>query len=175
LAGRAAHALEAAGFAPRLDEKRGFDHGLFVPLSLMYPDAELPCVQVSLVRGLDAALHLRMGAALAALAGEELLVLGSGFSFHNMAEFFGAKGHDPRNEGFQAWLEDVCCDSGISPERRFERLAAWESAPYARYCHPREEHLLPLHVCAGMAEGRAARAQSITVLGKRSLCIRWLS
>jgi aromatic ring-opening dioxygenase catalytic subunit (LigB family) len=175
LAGRVAEALEAAGFVPRLDAERGFDHGLFVPLSLMYPGADIPCVQLSLVRGLEPALHLRLGAALAALADEDLLALGSGFSFHNMGEFFGASGRDPRNEGFQAWLEDSCCDPGIAAERRLDKLAAWEGAPYARYCHPREEHLLPLHVCAGMAGGRAARAQSITVLGKRSLCVRWLS
>ncbi|MFH2113853.1 MAG: class III extradiol ring-cleavage dioxygenase [Spirochaetota bacterium] len=195
LAGRIKSALDVAGLSLVMDTDRGFDHGLFVPLSLMYPEADIPCVQLSLVRGLDPALHLRIGQALAALVGEDILILGSGFSFHNMQEFFwlpGTSGQgDPRNDAFQTWLAETCGSSSLEPLERLERLAAWEAAPHARYCHPREEHLLPLHVCAGMAigagsgsaggtgggpgsaGGTSARCLELTVLGKRSLVAFW--
>jgi aromatic ring-opening dioxygenase catalytic subunit (LigB family) len=177
-----------------MDSDRGFDHGLYVPLSLMYPEADIPCVQLSLIRGLDPVLHLRMGQALAALGGEDILMLGSGFSFHNMQEFFSTSGPgipaDLRNDAFQAWLAETCGSPGLSGRERLERLAAWETAPHARYCHPREEHLLPLHVIAGAAIGddtalgegtlsdeaarvANARCQELTVLGKRSLVAFW--
>jgi 4,5-DOPA dioxygenase extradiol len=205
LAGRIKSALDKAGLPAALDNSRGFDHGLFVPLLLMYPEADIPCVQLSLVRGLDPALHLRMGQALAALSGEDILILGSGFSFHNMQEFFrssapGGQG-DPRNEAFQLWLAETCVSPDLTPRDRFERLLSWETAPHARYCHPREEHLLPLHVIAGAAFGAGlgagnsdglglsigigtagdsalsglskAYCQELTVLGKRSLVAFW--
>ncbi len=183
LAGRIKSAFNAAGLTLAMDTDRGFDHGLFVPLALMYPEADTPCVQLSLVRGLDPALHLRIGQALATLRGEDILILGSGFSFHNMQEFFrspGASGQgDPRNDAFQIWLAETCGSSTLEPHERLERLTAWEAAPHARYCHPREEHLLPLHICAGAASvagisgSRSARCQELTVLGKRSLVAFW--
>lgn len=183
LAGRIKSALNAAGLSLAMDTDRGFDHGLFVPLTLMYPEADIPCVQLSLVRGLDPTLHLRIGQGLAALAGEDLLILGSGFSFHNMQEFFRspeASGQgDPRNDAFQAWLTETCGSSNLGSKERLDRLAEWEAAPSARYCHPREEHLLPLHICVGMASctgeacSTSARCQELTVLGKRSLVAFW--
>ncbi len=177
LARRVLEALAAGGIPARAEGERGLDHGVFVPLALMYPEADVPCVQVSLVRGLDPGIHLRLGRALSALEGEDLLVLGSGFSFHNMREFFrgDAGDPDPRNEAFQAWLGDTC-DSGDLPWPEAEsRLEGWERAPHARYCHPREEHLLPLHVCAGFAGRRASRARTWTVLGKRASVFLWES
>jgi 4,5-DOPA dioxygenase extradiol len=177
LAGRIKSALERADLPVAMDSERGFDHGVFVPLSLMYPEADIPCVQLSLVRGLDPVLHLRIGQALAALGGEDVLILGSGFSFHNMQEFFRSPGasasDDPRNDAFQTWLAETCGGSILSDKERFQRLAAWETAPHARYCHPREEHLLPLHVVAGAAGGRCASCQELTVLGKHSLVAFW--
>lgn len=182
-------ALNRAGLSLAMDTDRCFDHGLFVPLMLMYPEADIPCVQLSLVRGLDPVLHLRMGQALASLGSEDLLILGSGFSFHNMKEFFRSPGtsgqEDPRNDAFQAWLAETCGGPNLGVEYRLERLATWETAPHARYCHPREEHLLPLHVCAGMAlsadfasgpdiPGKSTAAcQDLTVLGKHSLVAFW--
>ena len=189
LTDRIKSALNRVGLSLAMDTGRGFDHGLFVPLSLMYPEADIPCVQLSLVRGLDPVLHLRIGQALAALAGEDVLILGSGFSFHNMQEFFRTPGssgqEDPRNDAFQAWLAETCGSSKLGDQDRLQRLAAWETAPHARYCHPREEHLLPLHVCAGIAIGAdvpggpdilgkcTAACQELTVLGKRSLVAFW--
>jgi len=74
-------ALEEEGFTPKLDTHRGFDHGLFVPLKIMYPNADIPCVQLSLIKGLDSETHLRLGKALRSLKEQNLLILGSGFRF----------------------------------------------------------------------------------------------
>jgi aromatic ring-opening dioxygenase catalytic subunit (LigB family) len=168
--------FSTAGIKARADENRGFDHGLFIPLSLLRPHADLPCIQISLTADLDPQAHLKMGEALAPLANRNLWILGSGFSFHNMAFFRTPlpKQGDEENQAFQDWLLETCTDSVLLPEERRERLLRWEFAPHARFCHPREEHLLPLMVCAGMAG--YTRAQSIfdsPVMGKRALAFSW--
>lgn len=101
--------LEEAGMHARVDLQRGFDHGLFIPLKLMYPPADIPALQLSLLRGLDPAAHIALGKALRGLRDDNILVIGSGFSFHNLREFFGqASGMpDPANDAFQDWLRDV--------------------------------------------------------------------
>ncbi len=98
--------LLQTGIESRLDRQRGFDHGLFVPLLLMYPETEIPCIQVSLSSSLDPGLHVRIGQALAELKSENLLLLGSGFSFHNMQALMGKRDDtiDPRNQEFETWL-----------------------------------------------------------------------
>jgi aromatic ring-opening dioxygenase catalytic subunit (LigB family) len=167
--------LKVGGIESRMDEKRGFDHGVFVPLKLMYPDAQIPCVQVSLVRGLDPQTHLRIGKALAALRAKDILILGSGFSFHHLSAFFSSRPEapDPRNEAFQDWLIATCSAAGPTQQDREKKLIGWDEAPGARYCHPREEHLLPLHVCAGMAGTPARVVFDGKVLGKRSIGLLW--
>lgn len=168
-------ALEQSGIPARLDEQRGFDHGLFVPLKLMYPEADIPCVQLSLVNSLDASAHLAIGRALQALDYDNLLVIGSGFSFHNMREFFAPDTPEvqARNLAFEDWLENTCADPSIAESERTERLAHWEQAPHARFCHPREEHLLPLHVCYGLAGKPSDSHISATILGKQSGMFYW--
>src|SRR5689334_8631112 len=91
LAGRVRELLGNAGFATAEDTERGFDHGTFVPLKVTYPEAEIPCVQLSLRRGLDPAEHIAMGRALAPLRDEGVLIVGSGMSYHNL-RVFGAAG-----------------------------------------------------------------------------------
>jgi aromatic ring-opening dioxygenase catalytic subunit (LigB family) len=174
LATRMAALLEENGMAARLDPRRGFDHGLFIPLKLMYPEADIPAIQLSLLRGLDAAAHVALGRALRGLLGDNVLVVGSGFSFHNMAAFWGqAGGPDAANEAFQDWLIETCAGP-LSDSEREGRLVAWEQAPSARYCHPREEHLLPLHVCAGMMGSRPAELVfDDRILHKRAVAFLW--
>ena len=149
--------LKKNNIASRIDPERGFDHGLFIPLKLMYPEADIPSLQLSLLRGLNPAAHITLGKALRELMNENILVIGSGFSFHNQNAFFGQTlgAPDPANEDFQDWLIETCAGP-ISQAEREQRLMEWEKAPSARYCHPREEHLLPLHVCLGMADKPAA-------------------
>ena len=157
LAGRVQALLQQAGFTAHLDEQRGLDHGVFVPLILMYPEADIPCIQVSLSSSLDAGLHIRIGKALASLKSEKLLFLGSGFSFHNMQALISKQDDaiDPRNQAFEAWLAQTCSDESLAEAERERRLANWQEGPEARYCHPREEHLLPLQLCYGIGQGPA--------------------
>lgn len=150
LAERVVALIQAAGLSTGRDAQRGFDHGAFCTLVPMYPDADVPVVQLSLRRGLDPAEHLALGRALAPLRDEGVLILGSGFSFHNL-RLYGPAGRAP-SAAFDAWLQAIL----PTPEGRAERLQAWAQAPAARLAHPREEHLLPLMVAAGAAEGEAA-------------------
>ena len=158
----------------RIDLQRGFDHGLFIPLKLMYPQADIPCLQLSLLRGLNAEAHLALGRALRRLKQEQILVIGSGFSFHNLGAFSwqGMNAPDPANDAFQNWLIEVCT-APLTEEEREKRLAEWEKAPSARYCHPREEHLLPLHVCAALSGQPAQLIFDDRILGKRSVAFLW--
>ena len=167
--------LKASDINARLDKKRGFDHGLFVPLSLMFPGADIPCVQLSLLSSLDAASHLQIGRALAQLRSENVLIIGSGFSFHNLAAFFAANRHlpDMMNQAFEAWLIDTCTNTELSLAEREDRLINWRKAPYADYCHPRAEHLLPLHVCAGLSGMPATLVFSGDILGKKASAFLW--
>ncbi|MFT5220834.1 MAG: 4,5-DOPA dioxygenase extradiol [Planctomycetota bacterium] len=149
--------LGGSGIECNLNFDRGFDHGLFVPLMLMYPDGDIPCVQLSLSSSLDAALHINIGKALAGLKGENILILGSGFSFHNMRALMSKTDDsvDEKNQAFESWLAQTCSDTDLSEDEREQSLANWLEAPHARYCHPREEHLLPLQVCYGFAQSPA--------------------
>ena len=177
LADKVRAALEQAGIDSKLDGERGFDHGLFVPLKLMYPEADIPCVQLSLVNSLDARAHLAIGQALADLEYDNLLVIGSGFSFHNMRAFFDRSDTeaDTKNAQFQDWLAETCAGADLTEAERTERLARWDQAPSARFCHPREEHLLPLHVCYGMAGRASDDVEPVTVLGKDSRMFYWFA
>ena len=146
----------------KLDSQRGFDHGVFVPLALMYPEASIPVVQISLVQGLDPQTHIHLGNALSTINYPGLLILGSGMSFHNMRSFM-TQGSDGQGKEFDQWLVETCCSEDLDVEQRQNRLINWELAPHARFVHPREEHLLPLQVCFGVAAGlkRANLAQLI--------------
>jgi aromatic ring-opening dioxygenase catalytic subunit (LigB family) len=174
LANRLAESLRRSDVPAHVDPQRGFDHGLFIPLKLMYPQADIPSLQLSLLRGLDPAAHMKLGKALRELMHERILVVGSGFSFHNLRAFSwqGTSAPDPANDAFQDWLIEVCTGP-IPQSEREQRLIEWEKAPSARYCHPREEHLLPLHVCLGMANKPAKVVFDDHILGKRGVAFLW--
>jgi aromatic ring-opening dioxygenase catalytic subunit (LigB family) len=142
--------LGDAGIPAGTDPARGFDHGVFIPFLLIYPDADIPVVQLSLLASLDPAAHLAVGRALSPLRDEGVLIVGSGLSFHNLRGFFG---ESPRiaadAEAFDDWLTRAVSDP--DPARRDAALTGWAEAPGARTSHPREEHLLPLMVAAGAA------------------------
>ncbi|MDD4702114.1 MAG: class III extradiol ring-cleavage dioxygenase [Desulfovibrio sp.] len=141
-----------AGLNLAEDSTRDYDHGVFVPGLLAFPQADVPVAQISLKRGLDPREHLALGRALAPLRHEGVLFVGSGMSFHNMRVFrFGSNELIPGSEEFDTWLTETVCHT--SPAEREERLAHWEQAPGARFAHPREEHLIPLMVIAGSAQG----------------------
>jgi 4,5-DOPA dioxygenase extradiol len=174
LAEKIAGWLNTSDIAAGIDPERGFDHGLFIPLKLMYPQATIPALQLSLVRGLDPSAHIALGKALRELIQENILVIGSGFSFHNMRAFTWQEAGtpDPQNDAFQDWLIETCAGP-VSASEREQRLIEWTKAPSARYCHPREEHLLPLHVCVGMADTPADVVFDDYILGKRAIALLW--
>lgn len=169
--------IEAGGMKAKLDDRRGFDHGLFIPLLLMYPQARIPCLQLSLLKNLDPAAHIALGRAIAALRQQNVLIVGSGMSFHNMREFFvsDAKSNDACSR-FDGWLRETCANERLNASERENRLIEWERAPAARFCHPREEHLLPLHVCygaAGVETPTATVAFNEEVMGKKVTALLW--
>lgn len=168
-------ALGDADADVKLDQKRGFDHGAFVPLKIMYPDADIPCVELSLVNSLDPAEHLNIGRYLKSLDYDNLLVIGSGFSFHNMKAFFSPETSESKamNESFESWLLETCSSSEIDEQTRTKRLIDWAKAPSARYCHPREEHLLPLHVCYGLAGSQCSESFELRILNIKSSMYLW--
>lgn len=166
--------LQKNGIDAHLDEQRGFDHGLFVPLKLMFPDATIPCIQLSLLKNLNPADHIAIGKALRPLRQNNVLFIGSGFSFHNMRAFFsGDQGLDKQNVAFEEWLIGTCINQKLSSEERTSRLIDWTHAPAARYCHPREEHLLPLHICTGLSDKAAELMFEGTILGKKTCAFIW--
>lgn len=167
--------LAQCHIAASLDAQRGFDHGMFVPLSILYPQADIPCIQLSLLASLDPTSHINIGKALASLRAQNILLIGSGFSFHNLPEFFSPPNNmaSQANLAFEHWLHDVCTNHSYTAHQRAQMLVAWQSAPSARYCHPREEHLLPLLVCYGAASRPASQAFHCDIMGKQSSFFLW--
>ena len=146
LAERVRGLIAAAGLPAATDMHRGFDHGTFAPLVVMYPQAQVPVLQLSMQHALDPAQHIAVGRALAPLRDEGVLIVGSGLSYHNL-RLFGPAGRAP-SKAFDDWLQAALT---APPEERERLLCAWAHAPAARLCHPREDHLIPLMVALGAA------------------------
>lgn len=164
LAERVKELLTGAGIQARIDPNRGFDHGTFVPLMVSFPRADLPVVQLSLRSDLDPAAHIAIGRALQPLRKEGVLIIGSGSSYHNLGLFFSQRGNKDAKL-FDDWLTETVSQNNT--ERRNEGLVNWARAPGASSAHPREEHLLPLHVCAGAAgPDQGSRCHHESLLGK---------
>lgn len=143
--------LEQANIRVVTDAQRGYDHGMFSPMQVINPAADIPVVQLSLKTGLDPEEHIALGRALSSLRDENILIIGSGLSYHNL-RMFNAHASEP-SKIFDQWLYDTVVEHQGS--ERNERLNQWELAPAARIAHPREEHLLPLMVTVGAAENEA--------------------
>ncbi|WP_246703407.1 MULTISPECIES: DODA-type extradiol aromatic ring-opening family dioxygenase [unclassified Rhizobium] len=152
LARRVRALLNGRGLAAELDPTRGFDHGTFSILKPLYPEENVPVVQLSLDTSYDPALHLEVGRALAPLRDEGVLIIGSGLSYHNLPAMRGKEGYEPSRQ-FDAWLQETLVHS--SAYERAKLLLDWEQAPSARAAHPREDHLIPLMVAVGAAGDEA--------------------
>lgn len=155
LAKRIVSFLNQAGLPAAEDAQRGWDHGVFIPLLMMFPEADIPVVQLSLRHDLDPAAHQAVGRALSELREEGVLIVGSGMSFHNMRGY-GDPSFTPDAAFFDRWLTEAVGKTG---QTRIDALNHWSQAPSARRCHPprQEEHLLPLMVAAGAAENVAGQ------------------
>jgi aromatic ring-opening dioxygenase catalytic subunit (LigB family) len=149
LAARVAGLLKGAGLPTAVSPSRGFDHGVFVPLKVAFPEAEIPVVTLSLAAGrageLDPVRHLAAGRALEPLRDEGVLMVASGMSFHNLRAYMRPGTPELARE-FDGWLTRAVESPAAE---RATLLKHWEQAPYARFAHPREEHLMPLMVAAG--------------------------
>jgi 4,5-DOPA dioxygenase extradiol len=157
VAAKVAGLLQAAGFAPAVVKDHGYDHGTWVPLMLLYPEADIPVVQLAVQPQLGPAHHVAVGRALASLKGEDILLIGSGSATHNLEEFYyGAHAPDqpplPWVSAFTQWVHERVTAGRIEELIRYRTLA-----PYAVENHPTEEHLLPLFIALGASEGVAGR------------------
>ena len=151
LAERVAAMIGNTGLAVSLDETQGYDHGTFVPMAILYPQADVPLIQVSIRKSYDPAEHFAIGRALAPLRDEGVLIIGSGLSYHNL-RLFGPQAEVP-SKAFDTWLHEALA---LEPEERTKNLIDWESAPYARVCHAQEDHLVPIFAALGAAESEPA-------------------
>ncbi|MDZ7810027.1 MAG: class III extradiol ring-cleavage dioxygenase [Arhodomonas sp.] len=172
LAERVRELLADGGLPEAVERERGLDHGVFIPFKLIDPEADIPVVELSLRAGLDPAEHIAAGRALQALREEGVWLVGSGMSFHNMRRFhWDNSGLDADSVGFDEWLGDAVTAPAAERERR---LVAWADAPGGRASHPREEHLLPLHVVAGAGgEDAGAVVFQDRVLGSAQSAFRF--
>lgn len=153
LAARIKTLIEPTRIPVREERKRGFDHGVFVPFKLIFPEADVPLVQLSLHPSLDPRVHLVLGSALAPLREEGVWIVGSGMSYHNLMNF-----RSQRNPGAAAFDQWLAAAVEAEPRERAQNLINWERAPSARMAQPREDHLVPLFVAAGAAlEDKAER------------------
>jgi 4,5-DOPA dioxygenase extradiol len=182
LAEAVANELAGEGFEVDFDRERGFDHGTFVPMQLVRPEADIPILQMSVLSSLDPAQHLALGRAIAPLLRDDIVLIGSGFSFHNLKALQGRLSEADAREGrclaahFHAWLDDIVCDPARPADQRDQALIDWLAAPGARFCQPREEHLLPLHVCVGAGQAANMTASKIfsePVKGYQTSGYRW--
>lgn len=147
LAERVLSLLHARGIPGSRDMARGFDHGAWSPLMLMYPAADIPLVQLSVQPHLGPAHHLAMGRALQPLREEGVLILASGSATHNLSDFFGRGLNDaplPYAYEFAEWLKDMVVQGSAS-----DLLDYLKTGPHARQNHPTPEHFLPLFVALG--------------------------
>jgi aromatic ring-opening dioxygenase catalytic subunit (LigB family) len=163
LAERVRELLLREGIKTDSESRRGLDHGVFVPFLLIYPNADVPMLQLSLQAGLDPGLHLALGRALAPLRDQGVLIVGSGMSYHNLADMFSGRGAEAA-AAFDAWLGNAVQD----PATRDQLLTRWREAPGGAASHPREEHLIPLMVAAGAAlADRGFRSFGESIGGKQ--------
>jgi 4,5-DOPA dioxygenase extradiol len=165
LARRMVDRLVGAGIGAALDASRPFDHGVFVPLMVLFPEATIPVVPVSVLRSQNAAEHIAMGRALAEFRKEGVLFVGSGSSMHNFKYFFNKGPHGVR---FNDALTSVIADASLTPEARLERMKDVRSFDGVEEAHPEGgfEHLMPLLTCVGLSEGAVGReASNVRLMG----------
>ena len=176
-------AMEAQGLSPKMDDKRGWDHGVFVPMILINPKADVPVIQLSVLSSEDPETHLRMGAALYELRKQNIAIIGSGFaSYHNMRGF-GMMRHasPPELAKFRSdsgeWNDAVTGAAMAEPKKdKWDGFKAWRQFPHADDMHPARagEHFMPLIVCAGaVGEGEKGHSFKDEYIGMDIFTYYW--
>ncbi len=147
--------LKGAGFSARVDHKRGFDHGTWVPLKLIYPKADIPVIQLSVSPGQNPTWHLALGEHLRPLRDEGVLIIGSGGLTHNLHEYV----RSPKNNPTPDWVADFTrwVYAAIIEGRSRDLSGYRERAPHGDLNHPTLDHLLPLFVALGASGGKGRR------------------
>lgn len=153
LAAETASLLIEAGFVATVDDERGYDHGAWVPLRYLRPDADTPVIQVSMPHNLDTATALRLGQTLAPLRDRGVAIVGSGSLTHNLYEVRRDGDSAEYARAFAAWSREAVLGDDVASLRDYRQVA-----PSAIRAHPTEEHYLPLLVARGAAEGDAPMA-----------------
>jgi len=144
--------VERFYFKVKENKERGWDHGVFVPLMVALEKANIPLVQISLLSSLDPLQHLQLGQILYDLRNnDDCMVIGSGMTFHNFDVFFGDDDNSiNKSKQFHSWLHDIFNNNKYNIYEKIQNIIEWKKvSPFGKYCHPREEHLIPLFVCFG--------------------------
>lgn len=161
LAAQVVELLQAEGLPAQLDSQRPFDHGTWVPLSLMYPQADIPVVQLSLPSRLGPALQTRIGHALASLREQGVLLIGSGSITHNLRDLdwhAGPESVEPWAKAFRDWMIDKLAANDQAALHDYR-----QQAPNAVRSHPSDEHLLPLYFARGAGGEFSVAHQGFTL------------
>lgn len=161
LAEQVAQLLRADGLPAQLDDQRPFDHGVWVPLSLMYPQADIPVVQVSLPSRMGPALQTQVGHALSSLRQQGVLLIGSGSITHNLRELdwhAGPESVEPWARAFRDWIIEKLAANDEAALHDYRR-----QAPNAVRSHPSDEHLLPLYFARGAGGDFSIAHQGFTM------------
>ncbi len=166
--------LNSHQLASDLNQTRGFDHGMFVPLKLLYPQADFPVVQIALNLNDDPLQHLKVGEAINALREQNILIIGSGFSFHHIPAFFNDSyfGQLKQAEDFHQWLDNIIVNTPDYAEQQ-QQMENWKSVPGALFSHPTADHILPLHVCLGAAQKTADKTYEFKLNQWPARCYWW--
>jgi aromatic ring-opening dioxygenase catalytic subunit (LigB family) len=153
--------LKKEGVELKTNTKRGYDHGVFVPLIILYPKADVPVIQISILKSLNPEAHFRMGVALRGLKSQGFLIIGSGASVHGG---FGQPESVQISKVFDGELTSLLTGPQ-SEDELLERVKNWKKVKYSRQMHPREEHLVPLFINAGASSGKAPRNMKVFLMG----------
>ncbi|MCU4677277.1 dioxygenase [Catenovulum sp. 2E275] len=166
--------LTANQLSASINQKRGYDHGMFVPLKLLYPSAHIPVIQVSLNLNDDPAEHIKLGEKLAHFRKQNVLMIGSGFSFHQIPAFFNPAYHNKLHlaEAFHLWLDQQMIESSDYPSQK-QALINWQTVEGANFSHPTADHILPLHVCLGIAQNTVTKTYSFKLNQWPARCYWW--
>jgi len=170
LAARIVQLLTNNNIPAQLDKKRNWDHGVFIPLKVMYPNADIPVVELSILQSYDPAAHIAIGKALAPLRSENVLIVGSGFATHNFAAF------NDRKIAAQGpvFVNAVTSAVGLPREEREKAFVNWTKFPGARSAHSEEDHFMPLHVVVGAAgEDTGKELYTGTASGGAMMFVHW--
>jgi len=164
LAAQIAKMLTDSNIPAKLDKKRDWDHGVFIPLKVMFPNADIPVVAVSILSSYDPAAHIAVGKALAPLRDQNVLILGSGFATHNF---------DPKSGVANVPFTTAVTQAIALPQaEREQAFVNWTKFPMARLAHAQEDHFMPLHVVVGAAGSDSGKALFSSVNGRMAF-VNW--